>query len=103
MPRWIWWWEWPYSVESEVLEEWCRVNNEKMFVCLEMSIKCQDEYGDENERIVFESVILEEWCRVSYEKCLFVCLEMSIKCQDEYDSENERIVLSQWYWKSDAE
>ena len=39
-----------------------------------MSIKCQDEYGDEHECIVFESEILEEWCRVNYEKCLLVCL-----------------------------
>ena len=49
----MWWWEWVYSVESVIFEKWCRVNYEKcLFVCLDMSIKCQDEYGDENERIV---------------------------------------------------
>ena len=68
-----------------------------------MSVKCQDEYGDYNERIVLSQRYWKSDAVQTNKKCLFVCLEMSIKCQDEYGHENERIVLSQRNWKSNAE
>ena len=66
-----------------------------------MSIKCQDEYGDENERIVLSQKYWKS--DVCLFVCLFVCLDKWIKCQDEYGDYNEHMVFSQRYWKSDAE
>ena len=45
-----------------------------LFVCLEKSMKCQDEFGDYNERIVLSQGYWKSYAIQTNEKCLFVCL-----------------------------